>query len=40
MGLFDLLRGLVPGAAQLLARNAALAAASPPQSWLLAPPNS
>jgi hypothetical protein len=38
MGLFDLLRGLVPGAAQLLARNAWMASANPPSSWRLAPP--
>jgi hypothetical protein len=38
MGLFDLLRGLVPGAAQLLARNAWMASANPPPSWFLASP--
>jgi hypothetical protein len=37
MGLFDRLRGLVPGAAQLAARNAWMASANPPPAWLLAP---
>jgi hypothetical protein len=36
--LFDLLRGLVPAAAQQLARNAWMASANPPSSWRLAPP--
>src|ERR1700730_13324746 len=34
MGLFDLLRGFVPSAAQQLARNFSMASANPPPSWL------
>jgi hypothetical protein len=34
MGLFDLLRGLVPGAAQQLARNFSMASTNPLPSWL------
>ncbi len=37
MGLFDLLRGLVPGAAQQLARNSGTAVANQPPSWLVDP---
>ncbi len=37
MGLFDLLRGLVPGAAQQLARNSWMAVANQPPSWLVDP---
>src|SRR4051812_49871771 len=38
MGLSAPLRGLVPAAAQQLARNAWMASADPPVSWNLAPP--
>jgi hypothetical protein len=38
MGLFDLLRGFVPAAAQQLARNTWMASSNAPSPWHLAPP--